>query len=206
MTRGTVKTNVKVNLGNSVFYGETDLNDSLQDAYDDVIINTQVRITSVTKPWVSDLSYYIWPDQGITDLLAPIAVFNVNTNLFLEDGFSVRDFDKFRLDWEQWNGEPYMWAPVAFDRIAIAPKQLVASGTYKLFYWQVAETLTDDSDVLSLHKDAARLLEYYSTADLLEQAEEFTKAGKYWETYFARVREYADRAKQVAKRDLMLRL
>lgn len=208
MNRASARSIISANLKDpdGTFYTEQDLNDSLQDAYDDIIANTMALITSVDLNWVGDLSYYIWPEHGITDLLAPIAIFNDETNMFLTDNLHVRDFDKIRLDWELWNGSPQFWAPVAFDRIAITPKHLTSQGRFKLYYWQTAPTISDDSTAYSLQEDVTSLLTNYSTADLIEQAEEYAKAGTFWAAYFAQLEMYKARVKQLAKHDMLLRV
>src|ERR1700757_560579 len=111
-TRGQLKTSSRTNLNDLgvTFWSETDLNDSFQDAYDDVVCLSQCIIKSVTLNWISNLVYYDpVVDCGVTDYLAPVAIFNNMTNLWLRDDLNLRDMDRLRRDWECWQGTPQFW-------------------------------------------------------------------------------------------------
>jgi hypothetical protein len=208
MTRFEVIQEVSRNLNDlgRVFWTAQDLLDSFQDALDDIYALIQVEVKEVTLNWQNDLSYYIWKDLGITDYLYTIAIFNNNTNLFLDDSTSLRNLDAIRNDWETWIAEPFLWAPVAFDRIVIVPKKEIATGTFKHIYATIAPIITVDTELLNLPPDMQSLLVDYMTGDLLEQAEEFKKAQMYWQTYFAAIIEYSKRRHSLAGSDLLLRI
>lgn len=210
MTRATLKDSVRSNLFDSgvTFYSDDDLNDSIQDAYDDVVVLTQCIIKKTTVSWISNKGY-LDPvtDLAVTDYMAVTAIFNNNSNLWLRDDVSLRNFDALRIDWENWVGQPQMWAPVNNKYFAIAPKMLVASGTFDLYYWATAPTLSGDSDTFLIATDMQILLEQYTTADMLEQAQEYVKAqSPWWADYYAGIIEYAERCKKLAKSDLLMRI
>lgn len=210
LNRGQLKTNVRTNLddeGLGTFYSEDDLNDSLQDAYDDIVVLTQCIPKTVTINWISSLSYYDFSnDCGINDYLATVAIFNNLTNRWLRDDLNLRDFDRLRRDWEIWEGTPQFWAPSDPKRIAIAPRYALSPGSFKLLYWAQAPVLATDSDILLTANDVQNLFEFYCTGDMLEQQQEFTKAAEYWEKYFNSIDEYAQRVKNNSKSDVLLRI
>jgi hypothetical protein len=234
-TRGQIKGDLQANLTELGinFYSDTDMNNSIQDAYDDIVILTQCIQKQVTLNWISNLSYYNFADNfSIPDYLGTIAIFNNVTNLWLRDDLSLKDFDRIRRDWEEWIGTPQFWAPSDPKRIAIAAKYFSGNiiygafdyksfnnnvffidnsasaplGTFILYYWALAPTLQSDSDTFLIAADKISSITQYSTADLLEQAQEFNKAGTFWQPYMENIEDYADRVKRNCKSDLLLRL
>jgi hypothetical protein len=232
-TRGQIKAEVQNNLIelNFNFYSDEDLNNSVQDAYDDIVILTQCIQKRITLSWISNLSYYNFKNI-LPDYLGCIAIFNNVTNQWLRDDLNLKDFDRIRRDWELWIGTPLFWAPSDPERIAIAAKYFGANisygafdsksfnnqaffidnsstaslGTFNLFYWALAPTLVSDSDTFLIASDITTALTRYCTADLLEQAQEFNKAQNFWQPYQNDVTEYSDRVKRNCKSDLLLRL
>jgi hypothetical protein len=234
-TRGQIKGDIQANLVelNVNFYSDTDLNNSIQDAYDDVVILTQCIQKRITINWRSNLSYYNFKDKlQVPDYLGTIAIFNNVTNLWLRDDLSLKDFDRIRRDWENWIGTPQFWAPSDPDNIAICPKYFAADitygafdsksfdknsfwvdnsaaanlGSFILYYWATAPVLISDSEQFLIASDKTTMITRYATADLLEQAQEFNKAQFFWQPYFEDMNEYADRVKRNCKSDLLLRV
>src|ERR1017187_3163833 len=230
--RGQIKLTVRQNLDDNgvSFYSDDDLNESLQDAYDDIVCMSQCITKSVTLQWMGKLSYYDFRvDLGLTDYLAPVAIFNYATNRWLRDDLTLRDLDRLRRDWELWIGTPQFWCSSDPDHIAIAPKYedpgafggafdppafvkafLVGVqstlSNFKLVYWAQAPVLTDDSGTFLTASDVQNLFEFYCTADMLEGAEEFDKASEYWEKYYSSLVEYSSRVKKINRSDLLLRV
>lgn len=234
-TRGQIKSDIQHNLIelNFNFYSDTDLNNSLQDAYDDIVILTQCIQKKVTLNWISNLSYYDFVNKmNVTDYMGTIAIFNNISNLWLRDDLSLKDFDRIRRDWETWIGTPMFWAPSDYRHIGICPKMYNGGitygafdyksfnnishfvdnsansglGSFILYYWTIAPTLVSDNDTFLMASDKTTALTQYCTADLLEQAQEFNKAGNFWNLYNANVEDYADRVKRNNKADLLLRI
>jgi hypothetical protein len=228
-TRGQIKTDIADNLTDlSInFYSDDDLNQSIQDAYDDIAILTQCVQKNVTLNWQGNLSYYNFKNL-VSDYLGTIAIFNNVTNLWLFDHLSLRDFDRLRRDWEKWNGAPQFWAPSDPQRIAIAPKYaavapngafdplsfsaafyigtVVNLGSFVLYYYAIAPTLTSDTDVFLIDDDKDQMVTQYVTGDLLEQAQEFQKAAEWMSQYYDNIQDYAVRVKARCKSDLLLRI
>lgn len=206
MTRQQVKEAVLKNLNDAgaVYYTADDLNDSIQDAYDDIVALSQCLISSITLNWQSNQTYYFFESLGATDFLAVLAVFNHNTNRFLDDSISLTQFDRIRDDWEIWGGQPEYWAPHSFESAAIIPRLVVATGQYTLYYTKRAPAMSQDADAFLFTRLAEDLVEQYVTADLLEQAEEFIKAGIFWKVYFEGIIAYKEQCKNIAKADLIL--
>lgn len=230
MTRSQLKDDLRINLADVgiTFFSEEDLEDSIQDAYDDIVSLTQCIQKNVTLSWIPNLVYYNFKSL-LADYLGTTAIFNTQTNMFLRDDLNLRNLDQLRRDWEMWVGAPQYWVSSDPDNIVIVPHYIgsftngaffsgafssaffingatASVGTYKLFYWATAPVLSADSDSFLLAADFEDLLEFYVTGDMLEQAEEFTKASEYWDKYYNGVTAYKDRVKRVNKSDLLLRI
>lgn len=182
-----IKTRIKQNLEvedvTLSFYtdgDDSDLTDSIQDGYEEVCALAQTREKMALLSFVSDLTYYNFYTL-IDDYVNVIAIFNKNTNRWL-DQRDKQFFDIVRYDWECAHGNPSDYWPVDFQRIAFYPHLVSAIGQMEVFYAAKANILTDASTPEVLDPNT-RILEYYCTADLLEQAEEFTKAAIWWEKY-----------------------
>lgn len=232
-TRGQIKATVRANLDDAgvTFFSEVDLDEALQDAYDDIVCISQCICKSVTLNWVGGLTYYDFVnDLAVTDYLATVAIFNTSTNRWLRDDLNLRDFDRLRRDWELWIGAPQFWATSDPKHIAIAPKYAGGTatagafaitafsnaffigsgstnlGTFRLLYWATAPALVSDSNTFLTASDVQNLFEFYATADQLESAEEYSKAAEYWEKYYNSLMEYSERVKRINKSDLLLRV
>lgn len=202
-----IKSNTRKNLDDLgiTFYNSDDVNDSITDAYNDIVTRTQPIIKKASGlTWIAGLSYINFlTDYGITDYMACTAIFSNQTNLFLDDNLSLKQFNLIRQDWEICAGQPTNWAPHSYQRIAIFPKMMVSQGTFDLYYWALAPTIVD-ADVPLVASDKQMMFEEYGTADLLEQAEEYAKAAIFWENYFSNIEQYQERVKMLSKSDLML--
>lgn len=208
-TRGQVKARIQQNLIelNQHWYSDDDLNQSIQDAYDDIAILTQcIQKKAAALPFLANLTYYNFVSLGVSDYLGTIAIFNNVSNLWLRDDLNLKDFDRIRRDWEVWQGTPLFWAPSDPNNIAICPKYVNQTNSYDLYYWTIAPTLVDDTSTFLIAADKENALVKYCTADLLEQAQEFNKAAPFWKSYFVDIDDYADRVKRNCKSDLLLRI
>lgn len=206
-TFSQIKSVVRSNLNDAgvSFYSAADLIDSLQDGYDDVFFNTRCLIKKVTLNFHAS-PYYDFKLLGVSDFMCVIGIFNNNTNRWLMDDVTVRDLDKFRLNWELWEGEAEQWCPVNFDLNVLIPAHSIPTGNFDLYYAAVAPFIDDDSATPLIATDCQNLLENYVTGDLLEQAEEYIKATKYFELYFQGLENYSSRVKNLARRDLLMRI
>jgi hypothetical protein len=207
LTRAAIRALISANLGDVgiSYYQESEINSSIQDGYNEVVAKSLCLVKSVTMDWLDGVNYYDFLALGVNDYIGTIAIFNNVTNVFLKDDISIRDFDRIRRDWELWEGTPLFWAPHSLYKIAVAPRPTTATGTFTLYYWAKADTLSDSS-VPIIATDVQEILEFYSTADLLETAEEITKAQNYWKDYQGGLLDYKNRCHLLASSDLVLRV
>lgn len=205
MLFSAIKTNIGINLSDTgqIHFTNSDLQTSLQDAYDDICCLSQCIIKKVNLDWQNDLTYYDFSSLSVTDYLGCIAIYNNINNRWLQDDLNLKQFDKLRTYWEIWHGTPNWWAFSDFKRIAVVPKQEIATGTFDLYYWATAPTVVDGSTPL-IATDVQKLFEQYSTADLLEQVDEFSKANIWWADYYGVLETYIERTKSLARADLRL--
>ena len=230
MTRSQLRANVRANLSDAgiTYYQDEDINNSLQDAYNDIAAKCQCIVNSVTLNWLSRTNYYdflngnpdplnVDPVTGfpipknvpVPDYLGTIAIFNNNTNLWVRDDLSIRDFDKLRIDWETWTGQAQYWTPHSLKYIVCVPFLYVGSGTFILWYWGKAPLWDPAGDTTQeplVASDMQTLFEYFSTADLLESAEEPAKATEWWGKYFTNRESYKERCRDNARADLLQRI
>lgn len=202
-----IKSAVRANLndGGVSFYSAADLTEAMEDAYSDIFFQTRCLIKKVTLPFINRTAYD-FKLMGVEDFMCVIAIFNNNTNRWLVDNLTVRDFDEIRYDWELWNAQPQFWAPLNFDISLIVPYLSDPVGTFDLYYAAKAQNISDDTQTPLIATDMQKLLEWYTSGDMLESAEEFTKAGAFFSQYNEQVEEYSERVKNLAKRDLLIRI
>ncbi len=209
--RATLRDSILENLQGSTaasnYYQVADINDSIQDAYNEVVAKTRCIVKKVTCNWASSKNYYDpIVDLGISDFLGVIGLFDHNSNLWLRDDVSMRDFNRIRRDWEVWSGYSQFWAPHSQQRFAVCPALAVGVGTFDFWYYAIAPTLTDDTTATLLPSDMDILLTDYATFDLLESAQEITKAASYMARYENKKVILQERAHNLAAQQLLLRI
>ena len=179
MTRDDIAARIRFNLNDAgvTFYSASDVNNSIQDGYDEVVALSQTIEKVTTLSWVSQLVYYNFRNL-VTDFIRPIAIFDNNNNRWLEHK-SLPFLQAQRQDFETIAGAPFWYCVMDFTYTAISPRLETATGTFDFLYKANAATLAA-SDVPVLPDSLTSVLELYGTADLLEQAEEYEKAGRYW--------------------------
>jgi hypothetical protein len=221
-TFATIKTNISGNLNDAalVNFAQQDIDDATQDAYDEVVALSQCIIKKINLNFQNNLNYYNfqdstnWPNIYVSDFMACTAIFSNQTNLWLLDDKVIKDFDRERLDWENWIGNAVWWAPCNdAKRIVIVPKQLTASGSFDLYYWAQAPTIVNTNSPL-VPPDFENLIEIYATASLLESYEEFSKAQLYFNEFYGvtdgtqnfdkGIFALALRSKNLSKSDLLM--
>lgn len=209
MTRLELKTIVRDNLadnGLGTYYQETEVEDSLQDAYDDIVMRSRCIIKNFTQNWLSGVNYYDFVSLGVADFMGAFAIFNRATNQWLRDDLSLRDLDRLRKDWELWQGQPQFWVPHSLKYTVVSPRLAVGTGQFTVWYWGMAPQFVDDTSIPLVATDMQTLFEYYCTADLLETAEESAKAIGYWKQYEDGIKSYSNRCKDLAASNLLRRI
>ena len=183
MTRDDIAARVRFNLDDSVisFYSADDINDSIQDAYHEVIAIARTIESATTINLTANLSYYNLSTL-ISDYLHVVGLYNTQTKKWL-DYLPLKLLQELDARWETKIGEPQYFTVLDDSYIAIYPKVSATSGTLAVLYKAMANTLSAATTptIPDYHQI---ILEQYSTMDLLEQAEEFVKAQEWMREYF----------------------
>lgn len=203
MTRDEIAVNVRINLNDLgvTFYSDDDVNDSLQDGYDDIAVFTGCIQKQTNLTQTNDTTYYDMI-SSISDFFAIVAAYNNTSNRWIYFN-PLKSFDLIRIDFELWAGiQPEYGAISNFRYVLFLPRLASASGTITVWYRATAPTLAG-SDTPLIHSDEQSLLELYATADLLDQAEEYKKADAYWVPYFEGLIKYKKRIGSLALSDYL---
>jgi hypothetical protein len=178
LTRLNIAQSVRDNLDDAgvTFYTTDDINDAIQDGYNKFAALTGCIVRSTHYP--NYAAPYWNLAKSIPNYLSTVGIWSFSINRWLE-GRTRRYFDSLRWDWELWNGEPQMFCPVDFRRISICPHKVSTSGLVYIRYKAFPSTMSDTT-VPVIPNSVQDILQYYATADLLEQAREFKKAQEYW--------------------------
>ena len=183
MTRDQIADLLRINLedGGITYYSADDVNDSIQDGYDDIAVVSGCIQKSADVDFIDNLTYYNF-SVLISDYYTVVAIYN-NTQKRWMDPTDRREMNTLRRDWETITGQPSMFFPMDSRRVMVMPRMVVASGNMTVFYRATAPTLAG-GDTPLIHVDEQKLLEWYATGDLFDQAEEYIKAEIWWSKYF----------------------
>jgi hypothetical protein len=211
MTRAQLKTVLKTNLAEASisngYYDDNELNEVIQDVYSYIVATSLCYVKRQNGlSWQNSTNYYDFVTLGVTDYIATIGIFNNVSNMWLRDDLPLKGLDNIRIDWELWVGNPQYWFPHSLQYNVVAPRFDTATGTYDLLYYAKAPTLTSNSDTFVIAEDKQDLLEYRCTAQLLETANEESKAGVWNSLFDDEMESYIERTRSLAKSDLMNRV
>lgn len=169
---------------------------SLQEAYNKIVALLQPIEKTTFIPQIAS-PYYDLASQ-IPDYMFISAIYNPSTNLWLQ-GQSYRLMKSLYQTYLA-IGNPEYYNVCDFRRIIIWPFLPVAAGVLFLVYKAKAplvyvppavsggDFLTDpDHTPLLPYSVAKQLLEYFTVADLMEQAREFKKAQTWWDKVYKSV-------------------
>lgn len=175
MLQSDLATRLQIYFQNSTYYQSIDLNDSIQDGYDEVAAFSGCILKAVSLPFVNGLSYYDMYAAGVTDYIGVVAIFNTVINRWMWPT-STRKLSDVRIDWETAAGTPWYFVPINHRFLAIYKKPIVNGyGNFFMFYRAAAPTLAS-SDTIAIPDDYALCLQDYSITDLWEQNQEWSKA------------------------------
>lgn len=188
MTRATLRGRIQNNLNDAtgIYFDSTFVNDSIQDTYDEVVLDTGCVEAVATVNFQSNLIYYdlyngIIPDSNYFWRISRI--FNSQTNRWLPC-YDSRVFDKYRFDWEVATGTPWFAYVVNFQYLSFFPHYpLGATGSFDVLYKVGRDVLISDGQVLQVPDEFSRIVEVGVTGDLLESYQEFKKAADYLVDY-----------------------
>lgn len=206
MNRAEFKAIIQPNLGDigSSFYSVEDLNNSIQDAYDEMVVLFGLRAKRALltlHPQASFINVF----QQVPDYCGAIAVWDVQMKRFLYDDVGWPfGFQKFGR-WQTLNLRPTHWAPVDTQTIVFMGKTL-APIDYELHYFAGAPVLSFDADQIDLPRNLVSTMEEYVYADLLEQFEEYTKAQIHWDNFARAIGDVGSRLSNVARSAIRSRL
>lgn len=202
-TRDQIASKILENLENvgASFFTSTDVNNSIQDAYDDITCYCGQIEKSALVSLQANLSYYDLSTL-ISDYLAVTAIYNYTTSKWLEN-IGRPELDLKRWDWELWEGNLQWFFPLDVKYIGVCPRVNATTGTMEVFYRAKANTLSASS-VPFILKDYSKLIEFYATGDLLESIKEFVKADIWLSQYLELRERYKIANKQLANADRIL--
>lgn len=167
---------------NSTYYQSIDLNDSIQDGYDEVCAFSGCILKAVSIPFVNGLSYYDMYAQGITDYIGVVAIFNTAINRWMWPT-STRKLSDVRIDWETAAGTPWYFVPINHRFIAIYKKPITDGYGNMYVFYRAAAPILAPGDPIAIPDDYALCLQDYSITDLWEQNQEWTKAATHIAAY-----------------------
>lgn len=157
-----------------IFLTEANLNESVQDAYDETVLAGGLIDRCVDIEMESKLVYYDLPTL-IPDFYAMVGLYNLNTKRWMIPVL-MRVLDEMRDDWEVMRGQPEWFCPINFRYVAVSPTLTEAVGSFRVYYLATAPTLGGDSETLEVPDGYEEVLQRYAECDVLEQTQEYTKA------------------------------
>lgn len=181
MNRVDVRTRVMEEMeDNDSFISVTNLNDSIQDAYDDLVIGAEMIEKQASIAAVSGRLYYDLATL-ISDYYSVTGIYSTNMGRWLESTDKPTMVQR-KIDWELMTGGAQWFMVVDQKRVAIIPYQPTASDTYIVNYTAVAPTLGDTTSMV-VPLENQRVMDHYTLAEMQEQAREFEKAKSNWSEY-----------------------
>ena len=205
MTLGQAKDKVRENLYDYgiTYFSLEDVSDSIQDGYDEIVVYSECYEKWVdlfvgqinARPWVNF-------KELIPDFYRLLGIYNRQTDMGI-DLLADRDEDFYKLDWQNSKTGSVLTGIINGPEWFAAPNWYADSQykPWRVFYVAQAPKLTSDADVFKIMHEYSKLIELYSTADLLEQNQEYIKASKYWEDYDKILEDYRRKIFLLSKAD-----
>lgn len=181
MTRVDIQTRLQNHFNNPTYYDVQAMNDSIQDAMDEVAAFSGVIYASATLQFEQNLTYYDLITL-LTNYIGVVAIFNNTIKRWLIPT-SVKHLDQVRIDWESAYGTPYYFVPINHRYVAIYKKPANINYGEMFIYYIASAPLLNDGTEIPIPEDHITALESYSIRDLWEQQQEFGKASDYMDTY-----------------------
>lgn len=182
MTRTELEQRIRAFFENDNYYSTSDVLNSMQDGYDEVVAFSGCILKSVAIPFEANKTYYDLITL-IPDYVGVFAIFNQGIKRWMQSS-SLRKFNLDRPDWETALGVPYHFSVISHRWMAIYKKPGSADyGNMDIFYVASAPALSLDSSVIQIPDDQVTALSEYIETDLWEQNQEWTKAGNHLASY-----------------------
>lgn len=200
MTRNQISAKVRDNLNDAgiTYYSEADINDSIQDGYDEVVVYCECIDKTHTLNFLANTTYYKFSDL-IPDYYRPVHLRHSTLNFFL-DPIPERDLFNGQDNWEIASRQERDFHILGPEYIGISGRTANPVGGITIFYKAQAPVLEGNS-VPQILESFQILLEHYATADLLEQNQEYAKAQKYWKYYDIGIEKYRSKIQLLSKSD-----
>lgn len=162
------------------WFTESDIIAAIQEAYNKIVALLCPIEYSTFIPQKSG-PYYNLAEQ-IPDYMYVSGIYNPTTNLWLEG----RPYKLMKQIYQSYIniGEPKWFNIIDINRVLIWPYLTTATGVLYLVYKAKAPIISMSHIPILPHSVAGKLLEYFATADLMEQAREFKKASMWWDKLF----------------------
>jgi hypothetical protein len=175
-------TEVQVNLFDAglKWYSQDDILNSIQDQYNRFVALFHPIEKSTTVPQQATPHYQL--GRQIPDMMYVSAVWNPTINQWLR-GVPEKHW-KAHSETHMVHGNARFLTVLDFNWSLIWPYNPNPSGVLLVVYKAHAPTITMTHVPLLPYSVASQLLEYSTTADLLEQAREFKKAGLWWDKVY----------------------
>lgn len=181
MTRDEIVAHIGEDLNSAAYYTSEDLNDSMQDAYDEIAAFTGCITKSAPVPFEANTVYYDFLEL-IPEFVTVLGIWNGRTKKWMIP-VSYREMDNYRSDWELSRGEPFAFCPVNYRYIAIFPSPSDSNNYMHVFYRAQAEEMTGSSEPSVPDDIVEEIFGAYVMTDMHEQQMEWVKAKRRWKTY-----------------------
>ncbi len=191
-TRLQIANKIRENLDDQFgYYSVEDINNSLQDGYDEVAAESGCIEKGVAINFETNKVYYDLREL-IPDFISLVGIWNRRVKRWMIP-VSDRELDKLRENWETAHGEPYLFWPINYRYIAIFPAISGAGDAsinkMYIMYKAAADQLIDTTEPQIPINVQDDILTHYGSMDMFEQAEEWTKAQKHLGHYMDKIEE-----------------
>ena len=187
MLQSEVASRVRSNLADAgaTFFTNNNIDEAVQDGYDSIVSLLLPLTATKTLDFVDNLVYYDFYNL-IPNYIHVLAIYNNNTDRWL-DFRTSKWLEGRRYDWELTEGQPEVFTVIDYRYVALWPTLSSASGNMDIYFKKTGPQLvsSDTIDILDIEPE---VIEWFSTADCLEQIEEFEKAQAYFQNFTESIR------------------
>jgi hypothetical protein len=188
---------------NNTYYSTTEVNDAIQDAYDEVALYAKTIEQQGEISLAANTGYYNLRSL-FSNFYSPIGVFNELDGRWLTPTSTMK-LDAMRLDWELMTGSPKWVFMASPEYLCVVPRPSASVGVLTLHYNACAPTLTDTTTII-VPEETKTIIPSYALMQMHEQAREFQKALDYEKDYEKDLRDTATFMARRASPDRMYTL
>ncbi len=173
-TRLDMAARLQLFFNNPPFYDIQTINDSIQDGIDEICAYTGSIYKSAVLPFQQYKTYYDLLSL-LPDYIGVVAVFNSTIRRWMYPQ-SLKKFWQARIDWDTAGGTPYYFSVINHRYMAIFMKPLTINYGNMILFYRASAPILGDSTPIPIPDEHLACLEDYSTVDMFEQAQEWSKA------------------------------